>query len=76
MNGVGATGGAMIETLQFEQQFLDRFGVEEFAVVGGAKELAKLGVIERQRRGTAFGEGGVPLVEDCLLYTSPSPRDS
>ena len=49
-----------------------RLGVKIF---GGQKVVAG-NIIVRQRGTKMFPGEGVGMGKDCLLYTSPSPRDS
>ena len=51
------------ESLQFEFDLTHHVGVEQLAQLSFAQQLCKKVAVEGQRRGTAFRQGGVALVE-------------
>ena len=65
MEAVGGAGAEGIdEALLLLFDFGDGVGVEEFAEIGFAEQLAELVLVDGEGLGAAFGERGVAVVEE------------
>ena len=79
--GIGCTRGGVIETTFKDETETDLFG-EQSVLCGGVTELVRAGYETLVDAGydprLAYFEclHELKLIVDCLLYTSPSPRDS
>ena len=64
---------AIVEMLQLDLERVQRVGIEQLAKLRLTEQLAKLGLIDGQRLGAAFGERGIAVVDE-IRHVSEEQR--
>ena len=70
---------SVLELKELVDAICETFGVSAVAAAAPAAGAAAAAVEEKTEFDvvmTAFGAEKIKVIKDCLLYTSPSPRDS